>query len=146
VWTIVVGDGPELERLQQLRDKYNAHNALRFVGHRADARQLLSAFDILWNGSLYEGQSNTILEAMSLGVPVVASDIPGNRDLVVENETGYLYPLGDTAKLTKTTNNLLRDPDRMQRLGDTSRRRVAEDFSLEKMVDSYENLYAQCCS
>ncbi|MEZ6135671.1 MAG: glycosyltransferase [Pirellulaceae bacterium] len=144
VWTIVVGDGPELQRLQQLRDKYHAHEALRFVGHRSDAKQLLSAFDTLWNGSLYEGQSNTILEAMSLGVPVVASDIPGNRDLVINDETGYLFPLGDTGMLTKTTNNLLRDPERMQRLGAAARHRVVENFSLQGMISAYERLYTQC--
>ncbi len=94
VWFVVIGDGPERKYLQTMRDKYGAQDAVRFVGHRGDASELLSAFDILWNGSLYEGQSNTILEAMSRGVPVIASDIPGNRDLVVPHQTGYLYALG----------------------------------------------------
>jgi glycosyltransferase involved in cell wall biosynthesis len=141
VWFVIVGDGPEMQKLQLIRDQYEAQDAVRFVGHRGDAGQLLSAFDVLWNGSLYEGQSNTILEAMSCGVPVIASDIPGNRDLVIEDQTGYLIPLGDPARLAKTTNNLLRDPARLQRLGDHARQLVAVDFSLEKMVRSYEQLY-----
>lgn len=141
VWVVIVGDGPELGKLQLLRDRYEAQEAVRFVGHRSDAGQLLSAFDVLWNGSLYEGQSNTILEAMSCGVPVIASDIPGNRDLVQDDHTGYLFPLGEPSKLTKLTYNLLRDPDRLQRLGVHSRQRVRDEFSVEKMVQSYERLY-----
>ncbi len=141
VWVVILGDGPELQRLQQLRDKYGADNAVRFVGHRPDAIELMSGFDVLWNASRYEGQSNTILEAMAQGIPVVASDIPGNRDLVVPDETGHLFQLGEPSQLTRLTNNLLLDPERLARFGSNSRARVAEHFSLEKMVASYEQLY-----
>jgi len=141
VWFVILGDGPELPRLQLLRDKYGAHDAVRFAGHRADANELLSTFDLLWNGSHYEGQSNTILEAMAQGVPVIASDIPGNRDLVIPNETGYLFPLGEPSQLTRLTNNLLHDPANLAQLGENGRRRVAEHFSLANMLAGYEQLY-----
>ena len=143
VWVVIVGEGPELQRLQRLRDQYGAVDAVKFAGHRSDAQQLMSAFDILWNGSRYEGQSNTILEAMSWGVPVVASDIPGNRDLVIPNETGILYPLGDAGELTRQSNVLLRDPVTMQRLGDNAKQLIANHFSLERMIDAYSRLYTQ---
>ncbi len=80
VCVVIVGDGPEREQLLHYRDQVGADEAVRFVGHRDDANELMSGFDLLWNGSLYEGQSNTILEAMAWGVPVVATDIPGTRD------------------------------------------------------------------
>ena len=65
--------------------------------------------DVLWLGSEYEGQSNAIMEAMAAGVPVVATDIAGNRDLVVPDVTGYLVPLGDRFEFTRRTHWLLDD-------------------------------------
>lgn len=142
VWFVIFGDGPDLKQLQHLRDLTGAKDSVKFVGHREDASELMSGLDVLWNGSLYEGQSNTILEAMSRGVPVVASDIPGNRDLVEHEQTGVLYPLGDVEALTKATNVLLRDDGRRQAMGEAAKCRVDSEFSLEKMVASYERLYS----
>jgi glycosyltransferase involved in cell wall biosynthesis len=143
VWFIVIGDGPQREKLQLLRDQYGSQDACRFAGHRADAAQLLPAFDLLWNGSLYEGQSNTILEAMSAGVPVIASDIPGNRDLVKHGETGFLYPLGDVGQLTRHSVQLLTHPDKHLDFSLRSRQRAELAFSLTAMVHSYAQLYEQ---
>ena len=74
-------------------------SATRFIfsASAATCARLLPHFDVLWSTSGYEGQSNAILEAMAAGVPVVATDIPGTRDLVVPDETGYLAPIGDRA-------------------------------------------------
>lgn len=141
VWFVIVGDGPERQRLQELRDRYGAQDAVRFVGHRTDAQELISGFDVLWNGSLYEGQSNTILEAMSWGKPVVASDIPGNRDLVDDKKTGFLLDVDDLGGRTRVTNNLLRDPAQLEKLGAAARRKITEQFSLKSMVGKYEELY-----
>jgi glycosyltransferase involved in cell wall biosynthesis len=141
VWIIIVGDGPQREKLQELRDHYYSQDACKFVGHRADAHELLSAFDLLWNGSLYEGQSNTILEAMAAGVPVIATDIPGNRDLVKHGETGYLYPQGDVGQLARHSYHLLSNPQELQEFSSQSRQRASQDFSLQAMVDSYSRLY-----
>jgi glycosyltransferase involved in cell wall biosynthesis len=145
VCLVIIGDGPERAQLQRFRDQSGAQDSVRFVGHRRDAFELMSAFDVLWNGSLYEGQSNTILEAMSLGIPVVASDIPGNRDLVADGETGYLYRLGDSATLTRRTNLLLRDDSLRESLGQQAQQRALDEFSLEKMVDAHQRLYLRLC-
>lgn len=141
VWFVIVGDGPDRAQLQEFRDKSGAKDSVYFAGHRRDAQELLSAFDVLWNGSLYEGQSNTILEAMALGVPVIASDIPGNRDLVVEGETGHLFALGDVATLTRKTKELLSRESARFAMGSNSQRRAAEHFSLAGMVREHEQLY-----
>jgi glycosyltransferase involved in cell wall biosynthesis len=141
VWVVIVGDGPERERLLQFRDQAGAQDALRFVGHRQDAVELMSAFDLLWNGSEYEGQSNTILEAMSLGIPVVASDIPGNRDLIRNQENGFLFPLGDVTELTRKSNLLLQDDDLRRSMGQAGARIAQQEFSLELMVSRHEELY-----
>lgn len=141
VWFVILGDGPELERLQHFRDRVEAQNAVRFLGHRSDAQELIPSFDLLWNGSHFEGQSNTILEAMSVGVPVIATDIPGTRDLVVEGQTGHLYPLGDIQTLVKRSNALLKNDETRREMGEASIRRIQSEFSLSKMIDAYSKLY-----
>ena len=104
---VIIGDGPDRERLELYRDNIRGASQIFFLGHRTDARELLPHCDILWNGSLYEGQSNVILEAMQAGVAVVASNIPGNCELIEHERTGILVPLGNVDDLTRLTNHLL---------------------------------------
>lgn len=141
VYLLIFGDGPERELLHAYRDRCGSQDAVRFVGHRRDAAELMTAFDVLWNGSLYEGQSNTILEAMTMGIPTVASDIPGTRDLIVHGQTGYLYPRGDLGALTRWTYGLLQDEQLRTQMGEQARRRAAQHFSLEQMIQSHQSLY-----
>lgn len=143
---IIIGDGPEREALQAFRDRCGARDAVRLVGHRGDAAELMSAFDVLWNGSLYEGQSNTILEAMTMGIPTVASDIPGTRDLIEHGRSGYLYPPQDLGALTRWTVGLLQDDERRAQMGSQARQRAAQSFSLTQMVQSHERLYQRLLS
>ncbi len=141
VWYVIVGDGPERQRLLHYRDQIRGEEAVKFVGHRTDATELLSGADVLWNGSLYEGQSNTILEAMALGKPVVATDIPGTRDIVQPDVTGYLYALGDVGRLTRQTVHLLNTPELAASMGLAGQQRVREHFSIERMVQAHTELY-----
>ena len=141
VCLVIIGDGPEREQLLHYRDQVGADEAARFVGQRADVLDLMTGFDLLWNASLYEGQSNTILEAMACGVPVIASNIPGTRDLVVHDVTGMLYPLGDVGNLTRITNQLLREPERRSAMSLAAKQRIVEHFSLARMVSQHEELY-----
>jgi glycosyltransferase involved in cell wall biosynthesis len=78
---------------------------------------------------------------MSAGLPVVASDIPGNRDLVNDGETGFLVRLGDRAGFASRTNELLKDLELGQRLGAAAKLRVQREFTVERMVESHEALY-----
>jgi glycosyltransferase involved in cell wall biosynthesis len=112
------------------------------VGHQDRATRWIQAFDLLWNGSLYEGQSNAILEAMQSGVPVLATDISGNRDLIVPGETGFLYRRGDLATLARRTQQILNNKDLYVRFSASSRQRVAEKFSLRAMIEAHERLYS----
>lgn len=141
VWLVIFGDGPDRDKLLKFRDQIGAHRSVRMMGHRENAAEYIAAFDLLWNGSLYEGQSNTILEAMMQGVPVVASDIPGNRDLVVPGETGQLFPLGNVDELTRHSYRLLHDDEKREGMGIRAREFVEQEFSLEKMLRSYAELY-----
>jgi glycosyltransferase involved in cell wall biosynthesis len=142
----IVGDGPLRKRLEQYCDQLGAAKALRFYGERQDVADLLPHLHVYVNGSLYEGQSNAILEAMSAGVPVVASDIPGNRDLVIHGQTGFLCGVGDVYAFIQALDRLLKDDELRQRMGAAGQERITEHFSIPTMVarhmDLYERLFA----
>jgi len=76
-------------------------------------------------------------------VPVIATDIPGNRDLVIDNATGYLVPLGDCFEFTRRTHWLLDDEALRRRMGEAGRERVLQDFSVERMIDRHAALYRE---
>jgi glycosyltransferase involved in cell wall biosynthesis len=138
---LIIGDGPQRERLERYRDQNEIADRVHFLGERGDVPRLMPHFDALWLASEYEGQSNAIMEAMLARVPVIATDIPGNRDLVVDGTTGYLVPVGDRFEFTRRTHWLLDDSALRQRLGDASRKRVLRDFSVGQMVDRHAALY-----
>jgi glycosyltransferase involved in cell wall biosynthesis len=140
---LIVGDGPQRSRLERYRDQNQIHDRAHFLGERDDVARLMPHFDVLWLGSEYEGQSNAILEAMAAGVPVIATDIAGNRDLVVNDETGYLVPVGDRYEFTRRTNWLLDDENLRQRMGAAGRRRIEQDFTVAKMVERHARLYRE---
>jgi len=153
VHLLIVGDGPHRRRLELFRDQCEIGDRVHFLGARSDVPRLLPHLDLLWSSSAYEGQSNTIMEAMAAGLPVVATDIPGTRDLVVHDETGYLvathgWPPNATtvnktvaAGLARYTIRILDDRDLARRLGDAARKRMLDEFSVERMVQRYADLY-----
>ncbi len=143
VHLLVIGDGPLCDRLRRFRDQVRIRDKVHLLGHRNDVPQIVPHLDVLWSTSRYEGQSNAILEAMAAGVPVVATDVPGTRDLVVSGQTGYLVPAGDRAAVAQATQRLFEDPDLARRLGDAGRRRAESDFSIEAMVDQHVALYGE---
>ncbi len=140
---VIIGDGPDRERLEHYRDQVKAAREVRFIGHRSDAAQLLPHFDLYWNASHYEGQSNSILEAMLAGVPVIATDIAGNRDLVQHDQTGLLFPVADVGALMKLTTRLIESKEWRQRLADNALDRVTHEFNVAKMIARHEELYSR---
>jgi glycosyltransferase involved in cell wall biosynthesis len=143
VHLLIAGDGPHRQRLEKFRDQVRIRDKVHFLGERGDVRDLLPHFDVLWSTGEYEGQSNAILEAMAAGVPVVASDIAGNRDLVVPGQTGYLVPVGDRAGFARCANRLLDDAPLAGRLGRTGRERAERDFAPGPMIQRYAALYRE---
>jgi glycosyltransferase involved in cell wall biosynthesis len=140
---LIIGDGPHRWRLERYGRQVRIEDRVHFLGQRDDVPRLLPHFDCLWLGSSYEGQSNAIMEAMSAAVPVVATDIPGNRDLVVHEQTGYLVPVGDRAAFASLTNVLLDDRPLAERLGRAGKQRMLDEFSVQKMIDRHAALYEQ---
>jgi glycosyltransferase involved in cell wall biosynthesis len=142
-YLLIIGDGPQRWRLERYTEQSAVTDRVHFLGERDDVPRLMPHFDCLWLGSEYEGQSNAILEAMAAGVPVIATDIAGNRDLVVDQETGFLVPVGDRFEFTRRTHWLLEDESLRRRLGDAGRQRIEEYFRVEQMIDSHAALYRQ---
>ena len=141
VHLLIFGDGPHRDRLRMFRDQVRIGDHVHFLGSRSDVQRFYPHFDLLWSTSAYEGQSNAILEAMAASIPVVASDIPGTRDLVISNQTGLLVQVGDRAGFAREAHRLLEDAELAQRLGQAGRDRVRKEFMVDKMVENYIEMY-----
>jgi glycosyltransferase involved in cell wall biosynthesis len=112
-----------------------------FMGFRMDVPYLLSQLSVSVLPSLSEGLSNTLLESMAAGVPVVATRVGGNPELVEDGATGWLVPPGDPAAVARAVHSLIEDADLAASFGRRARERVAEQFSLARMVGETETFY-----
>jgi len=141
VHLLIIGEGPLRENLEEFRDACQIQDKVHFLGSRDDVMRLMPHFALLWLASDYEGLPNVVMEAMTAGVPVVATDIAGTRDLVTHGETGFLTSVGDRANLARLAHKLLEDPAMRTRFGQAGRERVAAEFSVERMVAAHAELY-----
>jgi glycosyltransferase involved in cell wall biosynthesis len=143
VHLLIVGDGPLSDRLRRFRRDVEIEDRVHFLGHRDDVPRLMPHFDLLWSASEYEGLPNVILEAQAFGVPVVATDISGHRELVLPDRTGYLVAVGDRAGFARQARKLLDDPALTRRLGEAARQRVLTEYSIERMIERHAKLYRE---
>lgn len=143
---LIVGDGPERVRLEQHARDVEVAEHVRWLGHRDDPSAILAHSDVFWLGSRFEGMSNSLLEAMTAGRPVVVTDIPPNRELVQHGVAGYLVNVGDGAGFAQFTLKLLADPVLAQQLGNAGQERVRRDFNVAAMIDAHVRLYRQLAS
>lgn len=135
VGLLVVGDGPEGGRLRELARSLGIEHRVRFLG-RLDQRQVpavLAACDLLVLNSSYEGLPHVVLEAMRVGVPVVATDVGGTDEVLAEKGIGLLVPPGDPGALERAIRQLLTDPDRRRELARLGCEAAVERFSIERM-------------
>jgi glycosyltransferase involved in cell wall biosynthesis len=140
VRTVIVGDGTERGALEAHAQSLGVANSIVFTGYRADVRQLMAAFDAYANSSQFEGVSLTILEAMASALPVVATRVGGNPEVVIDHETGYLVP-GIARALSDAIGTLIYDERRRRAMGDAGRFRVKRHFSIARMVEAYAGVY-----
>ena len=140
---LIVGDGPLRARCEEQAERFGHHHRTRFLGHRTDARQIIAAADLLWLGSEYEGLPNAVMEAMSAGVVPVVSDIPPNRELVTDGETGFVVKVGDAMGFCQFADRVLSDDRLRFRVGSAAQKKMREGFSVDAMLDRYEGLYRE---
>ena len=141
VYLLLIGDGPERESLERYARDLNLESRILFLGHRSDVSAILPLLDVFCLPSDFEGMSNSVMEAMAHGLPVLASNIPPNRELVIDGVTGHLIPVGDRAEFARVALPLLEHPELAQRLGSAGRDRMANEFSVAKMVAEYGAVY-----
>ena len=138
---LIVGDGPERERLEQIAAELHLTTHVEFLGERNDIPQLLSQAGFYVSSSLTEGISLTLLEAMSVGLPVVATQVGGNPEIVQQPETGALVPSANPALLASALVQMCQNQSQWTEIGRRARQRVEQYFNIRTMIQDYEKLY-----
>jgi sugar transferase (PEP-CTERM/EpsH1 system associated) len=138
---VMVGDGALRAQAQAILDTAGVQDLAWLPGERADVPDVMRALDGFVLPSLAEGISNTILEAMATALPVLATRVGGNAELVAEGDTGDIVPAGDVDALAAALVRLSTDPVRAATMGRAGRARAEQMFSLPAMVQAYQDLY-----
>ena len=136
---LIVGDGPQRSKLEAAAAACGLGESVRFLGARSDIPELLAAMDLFALTSHNEANPVSILEAMSVGLPVVSTRVGSIHESVQDGKTGFLDEPGDAAALAQHWEQLLRDPQSAQRMGEAGRERVVSQWSLQRMVAGYED-------
>jgi glycosyltransferase involved in cell wall biosynthesis len=141
LYLLVIGDGPLRPRLEQFAHDLRVQDRIRFLGWRDDVPDLLRISDVLWLPSHADGLPNSVLEAMALRRPVVATRLPSVAEAVVDGETGFLVPVEDKAALARQTRVLLDNPELRQRMGEAGFRHITRRHLPEHLVAAHLELY-----
>ena len=138
---VIAGEGRLRAETEQLANELGLSESCLFIGRCASVPDLLAASDICVLSSQAEGFSNSILEYMAAGRAVVATNVGGASEAIVEGETGYLVNAGDDRAMAERLIALLRDPERRVAMGMNGRRRVEQCFSTENRLKTTIALY-----
>jgi len=142
-WVLLcVGDDRGFQsELEQTAKQHGVGGHIQWLGQRQKVNEILQASDIGLLVSYEEGFSNAILESMAAGLPLVVTDVGGNKEAVLDGENGFVVPAGDPASLGKAIARLAGDADMRESFGQKSRHRIEKNFSLERCANDYAALY-----
>jgi sugar transferase (PEP-CTERM/EpsH1 system associated) len=140
---MIVGGGPLQGMLQDLIRAEQLDGHVWLAGERSDVPSMMRGMNVFLLPSLSEGISNTLLEAMATRLPIIATDVGGSAELVVDGTTGRLVPPADVARLAEAIAELFADPERAVAMGKAGCERVQAQFSLDAMVRAYLSLYEE---
>lgn len=138
---IFVGDGDLRRSLMRQIRQAHLERCIQMLGNRQDVAALLAASDLFVLPSLWEGLSVALLEAQASGLPVVATEVSGTRQVIVPGETGVIVAPGDSGALAEAIEQVITDPVKARKLGQAGRTRVQEDFTARKQADQHCALY-----
>jgi glycosyltransferase involved in cell wall biosynthesis len=140
---LIVGDGPEGKELRKNIEKHQLQDKVILTGFQSDALSYINTLDIFVLSSEREGFPRVILEAMLMGKPVIASDVAGNSELIVNGKTGFLFPVGDINSLINALLNLLKTESFRSDFGEAGRTRVIEKFSMDNYINGVKNIFEE---
>jgi glycosyltransferase involved in cell wall biosynthesis len=139
----IAGNGPCLAELRALASELGVTGHVHFLGEVKDVASLLGRASLFVLSSLTEGISLTLLEAMARGLPVIATRVGGNPEVVIEGETGFLVPTQSPVDLAEAILQVIVDAELGRHMGRAGRQRVERDFDVCRMVADYETLYLE---
>ena len=138
---LLVGEGKNRKYFEQLANSLNLENKIIFLGNRNDIPQILKATDIFVSPSLRDGMPGAVMEAMVAGLPIVATDADGSKDLIKDYKNGILIPIKDSNAIAEKVIELINNKELADKLGKNARETIAKHFTAEKMVCAYQKLY-----
>lgn len=141
---VMIGDGPLRDRVRLLLADAGVEKRAWLPGERSDVARLMRGFDLFVLPSLAEGVSNTILEAMASGLPVLATAVGGNPELIQAGATGTLVPRDDPERMARAMQAYAESPELCRRYGMAARRTIESKFGMQAMVDAYMAIYDRC--
>jgi glycosyltransferase involved in cell wall biosynthesis len=141
---LVVGRGILRDTLQRLIEDMGLSDHVRLIGERSDIPDVMNACDAYVMSSAWEGLPIVLLEAGAASLPVVATDVGGNNELVLDGKTGFLVPPSDSKRLADRMKHVMDLPDaKRERLGLRGRRHVESTFDMEQILDRWQELYEE---
>ncbi len=141
---LIAGDGPLRASMTVLAQELGLAERVSFLGIRQDVPELMNAADAYVMSSAWEGMPNVLLEAHATGLPVVATDVGGNREVVLHEKTGVLAPPKNPEALAQAMLRLMALPQEdRRRMGEAARQHIEANFSLDRVVDQWEVLYKE---
>ena len=141
---VMVGGGPLREEAIAILEQAGCAGNAWLPGERSDVPDVMRGLDCFVLPSLAEGISNTILEAMACGLPVIATDVGGNSELIEAGKTGVVVPAGDVPAMAREIIGLAKQREKARTMGLDGRKRVEQTFSMTAMVKQYQDLYDRC--
>jgi len=140
---VIVGSGREREAIEDRASDLDISSSVHLLGTRRDVPEVLEALDIFVFPSHFEGLPGALIEAMASGLPTVATNVDGNAELIEHGTSGLLVPAKEPTQLADGLITLLLDTDRCEKYGNVARKRAISNYSNEKVVTKFEQLYRQ---
>lgn len=141
-YLVIAGQGEQEQNLKNLACKLEIADHVKFIGLRFDLPEIYQLFDVFLLTSFSEGISVTLLESMSWGIPAVVTEVGGNREVLVEGETGFLVAVDDDQLFVQRVCELLQNSTLAANQGEAAQRRLDKEFSLQGMMEKYLHLYS----